>query len=279
MLPRFSLGQQSAKRHLGGGLVGAGLPEETLLAGDRVGSGVDLDPERAAGRPLYGTSPGLGHNRTITRSGRFSPRRGPRYRTSSIYASELEPPIGIEPMTYALRGCHRALLAGSKSALASCSQVAAGGDRWLLTAVRGHLGDTSSNCVGQALGGVAPPHDGPLMSSGLPVRVARSKCGWMLSCVRGGGWLAPLLSPVPSSVVITRCPARTDGARSLAYRSSCCQVEADHYKTDCLRDEATTRSNPSFAEAKVATAGVSHQGKKRHHSRKEKSTGAEVLAS
>src|SRR5215471_8853895 len=53
-----------------------------------------------------------------------------------------EPPIGIEPMTYALRGCSRALLAGSKLALASCSQVAAGGNRWLLTAVRGHLGDT-----------------------------------------------------------------------------------------------------------------------------------------
>src|SRR5215470_8692890 len=31
---------------------------------------------------------------------------------------------------------------GSKPAQASCSQVAAGGDRWLLMAVRGHLGDT-----------------------------------------------------------------------------------------------------------------------------------------
>jgi integrase len=53
-----------------------------------------------------------------------------------------EPPIGIEPMTYALRGCHGALLAGSEPALASCSQVATGGDRWLLMAVRGHLGGT-----------------------------------------------------------------------------------------------------------------------------------------
>ncbi len=41
-------------------------------------------------------------------------------------------------MTYALRGCHGALLAGSKPALASCSQVAAGGDHWLVMAVRGH---------------------------------------------------------------------------------------------------------------------------------------------
>ena len=51
----------------------------------------------------------------------------------------VEPPIGIEPMTYALRGCSRALPAGSESVLAPCWQVAAGGDRWLLMAVRGHL--------------------------------------------------------------------------------------------------------------------------------------------
>lgn len=46
------------------------------------------------------------------------------------------------PATYALRAGSRALLAASRSTLASCSQVAAGGDRWLVTAVRGHLGDT-----------------------------------------------------------------------------------------------------------------------------------------
>jgi hypothetical protein len=46
--------------------------------------------------------------------------------------------------SYALRECHDALLAGSEPALASCSQVAAGGDRWLLMAVRGHLGGTRS---------------------------------------------------------------------------------------------------------------------------------------
>ena len=44
--------------------------------------------------------------------------------------------------SYALRGCSPVLLAGPKPALASCSQVAAGGDHWLLMAVRGHLGDT-----------------------------------------------------------------------------------------------------------------------------------------
>jgi hypothetical protein len=38
----------------------------------------------------------------------------------------------------ALRGCHHALIAGSNPARASCSQVAAGGDRWLLMAARGH---------------------------------------------------------------------------------------------------------------------------------------------
>src|SRR5689334_13820769 len=46
-------------------------------------------------------------------------------------------------MTYALRGCSHALLAGSKLLLASYSRVAAGGGRWLLTVVRGHLGDTA----------------------------------------------------------------------------------------------------------------------------------------
>jgi hypothetical protein len=51
-------------------------------AGDRIGSGLDLDPERAAGQPLYVTSAGLGHNRTMTRSGRCGPRPGPRFRTS-----------------------------------------------------------------------------------------------------------------------------------------------------------------------------------------------------
>src|SRR5258708_4340497 len=65
-------------------------------------------------------------------------------------------------MTYALRGCSRALLAGSKSALASCSQVAAGGDRWLLMAVRGHLRGTRPQCVGQVLGGTVLSNDLPL---------------------------------------------------------------------------------------------------------------------
>jgi hypothetical protein len=36
------------------------------------------------------------------------------------------------------------LLAGSNPARGSGSRVAAGGDRWLLRAVRGHLGDTAS---------------------------------------------------------------------------------------------------------------------------------------
>src|SRR5215469_16349204 len=62
-------------------------------------------------------------------------------------------------VSYALRECHSALLTGSKAALASCSQGAAGGGRWLLTAVRGHLGDTRPKCVGQVLGGGRPTND------------------------------------------------------------------------------------------------------------------------
>lgn len=61
------LGQQPAERDMGGGLIRAGLPKETLLAGDRVGSRVDLDPERAARQPLDVTSAGSGHTGTITR--------------------------------------------------------------------------------------------------------------------------------------------------------------------------------------------------------------------
>ena len=52
---------------------------------------------------------------------------------------KLQPGRGFRDMpSYALRGCHDALLAGSKLAPASCSQVNAGGCHWLLLAVRGH---------------------------------------------------------------------------------------------------------------------------------------------
>ena len=55
--------------------------------------------------------------------------------------STVHPPVPGRPQSDALRGCSHVLLTGSKSAPASCSQVA-GGDRWLLMAVRGHLRDT-----------------------------------------------------------------------------------------------------------------------------------------
>src|SRR5215472_16282632 len=53
-------------------------------------------------------------------------------------AATLEP-IGIEPMTYALRARHTRCSRSSGPPLASGSQVAAGGGRWLLMVVRGHL--------------------------------------------------------------------------------------------------------------------------------------------
>jgi len=43
------LGEQLAERRGGGGLVGAGLFEAPRLAGNRVGPGVDVDPEGPAG--------------------------------------------------------------------------------------------------------------------------------------------------------------------------------------------------------------------------------------
>src|SRR6516162_2993802 len=68
--------------------------------------------------------------------------QGPSPDPSVTTALHLPGASGIELMSYALRGCSRALLATSKPALASCSEVAAGSDRWLLMAVRGHIGDT-----------------------------------------------------------------------------------------------------------------------------------------
>jgi hypothetical protein len=64
-----SLDEHPAERCVGGGLIGAGLPEEAFLAGDRVGSRVDLDPERAARQLLYVTLAGPGHDDRMTRSG------------------------------------------------------------------------------------------------------------------------------------------------------------------------------------------------------------------
>src|SRR5215813_792405 len=79
----------------------------------------------------------------------------------------MEPPWAIEPQTYALRGCSRALLAGSKPAQASYSQVAAGDDRWLLAAVRGHLGDTSPTAAARSAsaGGTQHAHAGPRLAT------------------------------------------------------------------------------------------------------------------
>jgi hypothetical protein len=50
--------------------------------------------------------------------------------------------LGATLASYALRGCSRALPGGLETVLASGSYPAAGGGHRLLTAVRGHLGDT-----------------------------------------------------------------------------------------------------------------------------------------
>ena len=95
------LGEQLAERRGGGGFVGAGLLEAARLAGDRVGSGVDGDPEGPAGKLLDVASGGGGHESTVTRNTGIRSTRpivGVR-----IMRSTWEPPIGLEPMTYALR--------------------------------------------------------------------------------------------------------------------------------------------------------------------------------
>src|SRR5690242_11631962 len=75
------LDKHPAERCVGGGLVGAGLPEEAPFAGDWVGSCVDLDSERAAWQLLYVTFAGLGHENTTARLGLSGPQPGPRFRT------------------------------------------------------------------------------------------------------------------------------------------------------------------------------------------------------
>jgi hypothetical protein len=58
---------------------------------------------------------------------------------------------GKSAQAYALRACHVRYSPGSKPALASCSQVPAGGCRWMLMAVRGHLGDMRQyRCSGES---------------------------------------------------------------------------------------------------------------------------------
>jgi hypothetical protein len=100
------LGEQLAERCGGSGFVGAGLLEASRLAGDGVGSGVDGDPEGPAGKLLDVASGGGGHGSTVTRNADI---RATTHSTRPIVGirirlSSWEPPIGIEPMTYALRG-------------------------------------------------------------------------------------------------------------------------------------------------------------------------------
>src|SRR4029453_2652020 len=62
------LSEQFAERCSGGGFVGAGLLEAPRLAGNRVGSGIDVDPEGPAGELLDVASGGGGHGSKITRN-------------------------------------------------------------------------------------------------------------------------------------------------------------------------------------------------------------------
>jgi hypothetical protein len=74
------LDEHPAERCMGGSLVGAGLPEDAFLAGNRAGSRVDLDSERSARELLYVTLADLGHDGSIAPSGLSSPQPGPHYR-------------------------------------------------------------------------------------------------------------------------------------------------------------------------------------------------------
>src|SRR6266496_5351015 len=80
----IGLAEQPSERGGGGCLVRAGPLEAPRLASDRVGPGVDVDPEGPARQLLYVTSGDGGHGATITRSGPFVPRPVPRLRTEAF---------------------------------------------------------------------------------------------------------------------------------------------------------------------------------------------------
>jgi hypothetical protein len=65
----IGLVQQAARRGCGGCLVRAGFPQAARLAGDWVGSGVNVHAERPAGQLFDVAAGGVGHGGTITRTG------------------------------------------------------------------------------------------------------------------------------------------------------------------------------------------------------------------
>jgi hypothetical protein len=100
-----NLGEQAAERGGGRRVVGAGLLDTAPFAGDRVGSRVHVHTERPAGQLLDVASGRGSHGGTVTRWTPMVPRLVPRARTRlfGLLCPTWEPPIGIEPMTYALR--------------------------------------------------------------------------------------------------------------------------------------------------------------------------------
>jgi hypothetical protein len=82
-------------------LVGADLLQLPRLARNRVDARIDVDPVGAARQPLYVTSPGRHHEVTITQKLRLVPHD--LTEAFEICPLSWEPPIGIEPMTYALQ--------------------------------------------------------------------------------------------------------------------------------------------------------------------------------
>jgi hypothetical protein len=100
--------------------------------------------------------------------------------------------------SYALRACHVRCSRGSRPALASGSQVAVSGRRWLLTAVRGHLGGTlvMRRPGARWSGVVARPS--VFQAWRTPSCRPSGECCAPSSTAAASGWLLLLLSPLLS---------------------------------------------------------------------------------
>ena len=109
------------------------------------------------------------------------------------------------------------------------------------------------------------PSDRPLFRrGGLPVRLIRSKRGWMLSCVRDRGWVVPLLSALLSAAgstgsrgMLTAMPADLPCRRARNGYGRCSLAP----RRCCLRNSLGSQKPTGSAShvCPIGTESVTHE--------------------